>query len=256
MIVEGVSFEDNVFKFDFSKDEKTDVIYVTQTFDNISEINNNIYYFGYKFNENIDGRIKSEFLKQIKYKDLSTISNEDYSLFIKKSVNELHKKVNLAKVDLIVYPETKSPLVMDMLKYIYGFTAPTIKNIELVKNSIENIEFDYKNFNIFIDSSNLSRADKNVLKSNVENMMKDVKSNSYFSIAKSIKKPKYREYFKNFLIYKNKQDKEIIEAIESDSNILIVDDINTSTTTIKELIRNINLVNDKTKKIIFTLIGK
>ena len=145
---------------------------------------------------------------------------------------------------------------MDMLKYIYGFTAPTIKNIELVKNSIENIEFDYKNFNIFIDSSNLSRADKNVLKSNVEIMMKDVKSNSYFSIAKSIKKPKYREYFKNFLIYKNKQDKEIIEAIESDSNILIVDDINTSTTTIKELIRNINLVNDKTKKIIFTLIGK
>ena len=83
MIVEGVSFEDNVFKFDFSKDEKTDVIYVTQTFDNISEINNNIYYFGYKFNENIDGRIKSEFLKQIKYKDLSTISNEYYSLFIR-----------------------------------------------------------------------------------------------------------------------------------------------------------------------------
>ena len=198
MIVEGVSFEDNVFKFDFSKDEKTDVIYVTQTFDNISEINNNIYYFGYKFNENIDGRIKSEFLKQIKYKDLSTISNEDYSLFIKKSVNELHKKVNLAKVDLIVYPETKSPLVMDMLKYIYGFTAPTIKSYDLVKKAL-------------------------------------------------IKKEEY---------LKNKQDKEIIEAIESDSNILIVDDIDTSTTTIKELIRNINLVNDKTKKIIFTLIGK
>jgi hypoxanthine phosphoribosyltransferase len=87
---------------------------------------------------------------------------------------------------------------MDMLKYIYGFTAPTIKSYDLVKKAL-------------------------------------------------IKKEEY---------LKNKQDKEIIEAIESDSNILIVDDIDTSTTTIKELIRNINLVNDKTKKIIFTLIGK
>jgi hypoxanthine phosphoribosyltransferase len=132
-------------------------------------------------------------LKQLKYRDLSTITNEDYNMFIKKSIHELQKKVNLAKVNLIVYPETKSPLVMDMLKYIYGFTAPTIKNIELVKNAIEN---------------------------------------------------------------RNCKNKNIIEAIESDSNILIIDDINTSTTTISELLRNINLVNDKTNKIIFTLIGK
>jgi hypothetical protein len=256
MIVEGITYEDNVFKFDFTKDEKSDIISISNIFDNTSEIRNNIYHFGYKFNNNIDGRIKSEFLKQLKYRDLSTITNEDYNMFIKKSIHELQKKVNLAKINLIVYPETKSPLVMDMLKYIYGFTAPTIKNIELVKNAIENIEFDYKNFEVFIENSNISRADKNVLKSNIENMMKNIKQNSYFSIAKSIKKPKYREYFKNFLIFKNKKDKEIIEAIESDSNILIIDDINTSTTTISELLRNINLVNDKTNKIIFTLIGK
>jgi hypoxanthine phosphoribosyltransferase len=193
MIVEGVTYEDNVFKFDFTKDEKSDIISISNIFDNTSEIRNNIYHFGYKFNNNIDGRIKSEFLKQLKYRDLSTITNEDYNMFIKKSIHELQKKVNLAKVNLIVYPETKSPLVMDMLKYIYGFTAPTIKNIDLVKNSIEN---------------------------------------------------------------RNCKNKNIIEAIESDSNILIIDDINTSTTTISELLRNINLVNDKTNKIIFTLIGK
>ena len=198
MIVEGVTYEDNVFKFDFTKDEKSDIISISNIFDNTSEIRNNIYHFGYKFNNNIDGRIKSEFLKQLKYRDLSTITNEDYNMFIKKSIHELQKKVNLAKVNLIVYPETKSPLVMDMLKYIYRFTAPTIKSYDLVKKAL-------------------------------------------------IKKEEY---------LKNKQDKDIVKAIESESNILIIDDVDISETTIKELIRNINLVNDKTKKIIFTLIGK
>jgi len=254
MIIEGISFKDNKFTFDFNNDHEKDAIYLEQDFDNISEINDNVYYFSYKFNDNIDGRIKSEFIKQIKYRDLSTIKNDDYNNFIKKSVNILNKKVNLAKIDLIIYPETKSPLVIDILKYIYGFTAPTYKTIELVKNAIENIEFDYDAFNVHISNLQLSSSDKKVLRNNIENLMKNIKSNTYFSIAKSIKKPKYREYFKNFLIFKNENDKKIIKSIQTDSNILIIDDINTSGTTIKELLRNINFINPDNDKIIFTLL--
>jgi hypothetical protein len=255
-IIEGVTFYDDKFIFSFDKDGDKDIIHLNQYFDNKDYINDNVYYFGYKFNDNIDGRIKSEFLKQLKYRDLSSIKNDDYNQFIKKSVNNLNKKVNLAKVDLIIYPETKSPLVMDILKYIYDFTSPTIKSIELVKNSIDNIEFDYDNFDLFMRSKNISSSDRKVLRRNIDNMMNVIKSNTYFSIAKNVKKPKYREYFKNFLKFKDDKDKSIIKSIQSDSNILIIDDINTSETRIKELLRNINYINNDNDKVIFTLLGK
>jgi len=256
IIIEGITFDNGKFIFNYQNDTDKDIIYLEQDFDNKSEINDNVYYFGYKFNDGIDGRIKSEFLKQLKYRDLSSIKNDDYKNFIKNSINSLNRKVNLAKIDLIIYPETKSPLVMDILKYIYGFTSPTIKSVELVKNAIQNIEFDYDNFEVLISNNKLSSSDKKVLRNNIENIMKDVKSNAYFSIAKSIKKPKYREYFKNFLIFKNKSDEDLIRTIQSDRNILIIDDINTSGTTIKELLRNINFINPDNDKIIFTLLGK
>ena len=188
IIVESIKYQDEKFIFDFKNDEFNNIIYLEEE----CEINNNIYYFGYKFNNGINGLIKSEFLKQLKYRDLSTIKNSDYETFIKKSVHQLDKKINLARVDLIIYPQTKSPLVSDILRYIYGFTAPTIKNIELVKNAIENIDYDNK----------------------------------------------------------------IIKSIQSDFKILIIDDINTSGTTIKELLRNINFLNPNNEKIVFTLLGK
>ena len=73
----------------------------------------------------------------------------------------------------------------------------------------------------------------------------------YFSIAKNIKS-KYRKYIMNYLKPETNIAKETLDA----KNILIVDDINTSGSTLRELLRIINEINSNCNIYIYTLIGK
>ena len=76
---------------------------------------------------------------------------------------------------------------------------------------------------------------------------------SYFSLADNVK-PKYRQYIEDYLIVDN-QTSQAIEAIQK-GKILIVDDINTSGSTLREIIRIVKQINNNCAIFIFTLIGK
>ena len=98
-------------------------------------------------------------------------------------------------------------------------------------------------------------SQKEEVKSNIENMMALIHQKEYFTIAKDVKKSKFRPYIINFLRFKNDRDKELYSSIRK-QNILIVDDVTTSGSTLNEILRTLRIINEDNNITIFSLIGR
>ena len=86
-------------------------------------------------------------------------------------------------------------------------------------------------------------------------MMDKIHNLDYFSIARNVKKSKYRQFIRNYYTFKDESDRKIYEAILN-TNVLIVDDIVTTGTTLSHVLNCLRSVNDTNNIVIFSLIGK
>jgi predicted amidophosphoribosyltransferase len=86
-------------------------------------------------------------------------------------------------------------------------------------------------------------------------MIDSIHNLEYFSIARDVKKTKYRQYIRKYYTFKDENDRQLFETIQN-TNILIIDDIVTSGTTISHLLKCLRSVNDTNNIVIFSLIGK
>lgn len=262
ILKEGVTYneDDDRFKFDFEVDNGTDIIQLTKVGYKVSAFNH-CYYYGYQFTEDVDSASRSAFIHSIKFPN-GRMSKNDKRTFIVNAINKLDSDISLPSYKLIVYPESMSELNRDMLCYLNRFASPEIVNMELVKSLPSRIEFDYKRFSVEVLESRLpnggfryTEKQKEEVLSNIRKMMDNVHHLEYFSIARDVKKNKYRQFIKNYYTFKNDEDKKIYEMILS-SNVLIIDDIVTSGTTVSHLLNCLRSVNDTNNIVIFSLIGK
>ena len=262
IISEGVHYDtqNDSFIFDFQNDSKIDIIKLQKASYRIS-LFNKCYYFGYQFENDIDSNIRSKFIHSIKFPD-GKITEKDKNTFIINAVNKLDNDISLPSYSVIVYPESMSEINRDMLKYLNRFTDSKLIKMELIKTIPSKIEFDYERFNAEILNSKLSNnrdrytlQQKNEVIKNIQIMMDSIHNLEYFSIARNIKKTKYRQYIKNYYTFKDESDKQLFESIQN-KKILIIDDIVTSGTTISHILKSLRLVNDSNDIVIFSLIGK
>ena len=149
----------------------------------------------------------------------------DLTNFIKKAVDNLHKKINLYNFDLVVMPESSSKV------YIYRFAQPTLYKMTLVKALPSNISFDMKAY------------EKQYLDDILENGMPDVK------------KSKLRPYIMNFLRFESEEERELCSMIRQ-QNVLVIDDVTTSGSTLNEVLRTLRILNEDNEITIFSLIGR
>lgn len=262
IISEGVHYntQTDSFIFDFQNDSKIDMIKLQKVGYQI-RLFNKCYYFGYQFENNVDSNIRSSFIHSIKFPD-GKITEKDKNTFIINAVDKLDSDISLASYNVIIYPESLSEINRDMLKYLNRFTDSKLITMELIKTLLLKIEFDYERFNEEILNSKLSNGrdrytvqQKNEVIKNIQLMMDSIHNLEYFSIARNVKKTKYRQYIKNYYTFKNESDKQLFESIQN-KKILVIDDIVTSGTTISHLLKSLRLVNDSNDIVIFSLIGK
>ena len=83
--------------------------------------------------------------------------------------------------------------------------------------------------------------------------MPKIHSLDYFSLAESVK-PKYRSYITNYLRFSS-EDADKIASLEN-KTMLIVDDMNTSGSTLDEILRIVGKLNNKCTISIYTLPSK
>ena len=183
-------------------------------------------------------------------------------MFIKKAVDNLSHKINLYDYNLVVMPESSSKVNEYMLRYIYRFAQPTLRKIELVKNLPLNISFDMDAYEqLYLDDvlengrPRYTAAQKEVAKQSINEMLDLIHKKDYFTIAKDVKKSRFRPYMMQFLKFATKADEELCATIRQ-QNVLIIDDVTTSGSTLNEILRTLRILNEDNDISIFSLIGR
>lgn len=258
----GITYnkENNCFDFDFQHDGHEDMIHLTGNGYQVQAFGK-CFYYGYEFGKDIDGYLRSEFIKYLKFtSDLQ--NNKNLTDFIKKAIDDLNGRINLYDYDLVVMPESSSRVNQYMLRYIYRFAQPSLHKMELVKNLPERITFDITSYSAqYLDDTlengrpRYTEAQKAVAMQSISSMLDLIHQKDYFTIAKDIKKSKLRPYVINFLKFATEQDEKLCASIRN-QNILIIDDITTSGSTLNEVLRVLRILNEDNNISIFSLIGR
>lgn len=258
----GVTYstENNCFVFDFEHDGKNDIIQLTGSGYEVTAFSH-CFYYGYEFSDDIDGSVRSAFIKHIKFTQ-NLKDNPDITHFIQKAIDDLSKKINLYDYDLVVMPESSSRVNQYMLRYIYRFAQPMLREMELVKALPENIAFDLDAYEkTYLDAKlengrpRYTEVQKEQVKNSIKEMMELIHKKDYFTIAKDVKKNRMRPFITDFLKFANEKDELLCETIRQ-QNVLVIDDIATSGSTLNEVLRALRLLNENNKITIFSLIGR
>ena len=258
----GITFdkEKQLFVFDFEHDGADDIVSLTGSGYQV-EAFGKCFYYGYEFSDSVDSGVRSSFIKYVKFSE-SIQKDSNLTQFIQKAVNDLNRRVNLYDYDLVVMPESSSKVNQYMLRYIYRFAQPSLHRMELVKSLPEHISFDmaayeeqYLNDVLENGRPRYTEAQKEEVRQNIRKMMDLIHQKDYFTIAKDVKKSKFRPYIMNFLRFRNEEDKMLCTSIRR-QNILVVDDVTTSGSTLNEMLRALRVLNEDNEITIFSLLGR
>lgn len=253
---EGVMFNEPVFEFDFEHDNEDDVIKLTGKLKS-SSIYNNTYFFQYEFGDDISSNLRSKFIHALKF-DQIQLGEANVKMFIDNAMANLNKVINLANVDVVIYPQSSSSLTRDIVDKIDSFTdSERYIKLEVVKKAVDEINFNWEKFEKYCENHDIPANARSIMKKKMLKMLDDIHALDYFSIAKNIKDQKYKKFLNT--IYKFYDDKSInlIKTIKN-KKILIIDDIYTSGVTIEQIIKTYQMLDpdDSNTLTVFTLIGK
>lgn len=256
---EGIIYNENsdTFEFDFnSNSEKCIIEFSDLPLEQIDIDMGITYYFGYQFvnNDNASSKIRTKFFNSLRFnKDFATPENK--RLFVVNALKKLHKQINVYTFDTIVYPKSRSYLNQYILKLL-GNTVPNWEGytIELLKRLPIEIKFDWKLWERNMEASEkyVNEAAWNNAKNAIQLLLDKIHNQEYFSIAESVRKNKYKPYFSSYLYFEDESKQKVLDA----KNILLVDDVTTTGSTLFEAIKNIRLLNQDAIIVIFTLVGK
>lgn len=258
----GVTFDDNGqrFIFDFEHDGGDDLVSLTGEGYQV-EAFGRCFYYGYEFSEQLDSNLRSAFIKYVKFSE-QLQDNPELTQFIKRAVDNLNRKINLYDYDLVVMPESSSKVNQYMLRYIYRFAQPTLRKMELVKALPANISFDMDAFEqqyledvLENGRPRYTEAQKSEVKQSIGQMLDLIHQKDYFTIAKDVKKSRFRPYMMQFLKFATQADEELCATIRQ-QNVLIIDDVATSGSTLNEILRSLRILNEDNDISIFSLIGR
>lgn len=244
------------FIIDYQYNYPEDIIHIEEPQLYQSTHHGKVYWFGYKFNDDVSGNDRTEFIHYIKGIGEETIPQNELVKLIELPLIELDKQINLMDINAFVCPKSgRSNLVQIMIETIRDYTSHETSRMtfELIKSAPVEIEFDWRSFEL--DHADMPEHQyKHIRKYIDTELMPKIHNLDYFSLANEVK-PKYRPYIKNYLGFPDIKSLEEYERLKG-KNILIVDDINTSGSTINEILRILLRVNKGCNIFIYTLIGK
>lgn len=250
------------FDFNISTDDATTSIHLySQNLERREFMGIKYYYYAYYFTASTPSSVRTNLIQELKFpQDHATAS--ETKRFIAHSVARLDKAVSLPSYDAIILPQSQSNLARDISLEAYAYARPNgVYTFELVKDLPAQISFDYDSFtNLVLDGfangkPRYTGCEKSELLHNISTLMDSIHQLDYFSIARNVKNMKFKPFIKNYLKFASAEQIRAYKAITK-SNILIVDDISTSGTTLQQILKTIRTINDTNDITIFTLIGK
>ena len=252
---EGISFNGETFDVRFFSNSEEDIVDIVIPFVHESTFDNNVYYFGYQFNKDVPSKIRSKFIHWIKgleddKPDVDTIEN-----LVAFPLVELNKEVNLSTFSCTLYPRSERSDLTRLIHRSALNIIPSMKicSFELIKTMPQDVEFDWDKFDANYEGD-IGDHQYSQIRNFIDNtLMPRIHTLKYFSIAQEVKS-KYRPYIKNYLKFENAEQEAAFKALNG-GNIIILDDINTSGSTLREILKIVRMLVPESKIYIFTLIG-
>lgn len=254
---DGISIENDNIILNTNNDLDTDIIHIMHPEIYKSEFIGNTYHFGYRFEDSTSRKHRSMVIKWLKGLGSNTIDNKSLQKLVRKPLLELGKQEDLFSFDCLLYPRSsRSNLTKIIMQEIYKLTSHDLErcSFELVKTLPNSVKFDWKSFNANYEGDIGDNTYEQIHNYVNDVLLPKIHDLSYFSIADNVKY-KYRPYIQDYLTFPNEEQKNLINAINN-GKILIVDDINTSGSTLTEILRLVRSINHSCSIYIFTLIGK
>lgn len=265
MILEGVRLDDTgKYVFDKKVDLDTDILdlhrntYGYETFGDIDLT------YGYTFNQTASRADIKKFRNCIKHElnNSEIFANEDILDFVEDGILSLDSYKNLDRFRVVVSikPSDSNNSLFGIMKYVlsdYGYSD--LIDIELLKRLCTEVEFDRKKAHEAIKKQRDLEGKK--YNKSIDRWLDDIekmfelqkKKGNIFKIK--LYKPIVARYgFTNFVKFKSNEDELIYKELESGTDVLIIDDFFTSGSTIKEIVRYLNMINSNNKITAFTLI--
>ena len=216
-ILEGISYENNDFIFNFNNDKSTDIVNLKfQSYNKLfSTKNGEKVFYAYKINKEVDPKIVSIIKNSIKQLE----HEPEINLMINKSIIGLDSLYPISKFDLIISPKSSSNLnliITKKLKDKAGINT-ILANDVIIKNLADNIQVDY------------SKIKDESLKNRIIQL---INMPSGFKIQNV--PPRYRSAISNYLKFKDDTSRNIFNTIQQ-GNVLLIDDILTSGNTLLEM---------------------
>ena len=258
----GVKFDQQMqqFVFDFEHDGAEDIVSLTGDGYQV-EAFGKCFYYGYEFSEQVESSVRTAFIKYVKFTE-NLQENPELTQFIKKAIDNLSHHISLYDYNLVVMPESSSRVNQYMLRYLYRFAQPTLRKMELVKALPSSISFDMDAFseqylNDVLENGRprYTEKQKEEVKQSIQQMLDLIHQKDYFTIAKDVKKSRFRPYMMQFLKFANEADELLCKTIRQ-QNVLVIDDVTTSGSTLNEILRTLRILNEDNNITIFSLIGR
>ena len=87
-----------------------------------------------------------------------------------------------------------------------------------------------------------TEAQKEDVRLSINKMLDLIHQKDYFTIAKDVKKSRFRPFMIEFLKFASETDKELYATIRK-QNVLVIDDVTTSGSTLNEILRSLRKDN-------------
>lgn len=225
-LFEGIYKNDNgKFVIDWNDNHPSDVVKFDSTCAHLTKFNKQLRCFGYRINKTADKIDRSDFIRFIKENANTSYVRE----LIEKLLADFYEKSFIKNFDYILKLPSRSPLNSLICDCIVDKFDDAVV-IDCYKLPITELTFDWERFTKSFKGDYIDQ-----FKKYMENYIAELKKDSTFSISKI--SPKYRRYFRPMIKFGD-------TAIDKDSDILIVDDVFTTGSTL-------NVVFDQLQEIGF-----
>ena len=236
------------FDFDFGKDIKGDILDLTKEPYQSNRFKN-VYWFGYKFNKDIDHNEKKEFIKILKNCDERDFYTEERRRFIQKPLALLEDSARIRDVDCTIYPKSNRSGINNYQVKQVGryFNDKNRVSIELIKEESKKVKFDKKKFFEDHASDYKNETFRKQAEESFDKMVDKIHKLEYFSISEL---PfKFRHYVSNYLKFTNPE-----VDLNPYHKAIVIDDIVTSGSTLEQIIIMCKNLNPNLELYIYAII--
>lgn len=253
----GVSIRGESIIFNWTSDNKNDVVKLAEDCSGSFNKDGIRYIYGYEYTEGskrADRKVFRQYLKS-----LAPTSEELYDSnideFIERAVLRLDERYSLDNFGATVHVESpKIPALTDIMRgYLWDCMHNADFDFELVKEAYKNVQFNKnKAIQALVDSGKSRHMATRQVERTALKFEQLKKENKLFQMKAFVPR-ELRDGFTHFLKFKTEEERKAYETLQG-TNVLIFDDFLTSGATIKEVIRYLKAIHDKNTLTVFVLV--